>query len=84
MKAESSVSKTGGFFYCPDEAMYHRDSGPIMLECGQIIRKVTNQRRSAIRAGPTGSDKADSVNVVGVDCGRLHAPLTRRAASLLD
>jgi hypothetical protein len=57
-----SVSFNGGFFYCPDEVIDHRDRGQIMLECGQIIRKVTDQRRSAIRTGPSGSDNAHYVN----------------------
>ncbi len=52
---------SGGFFYCPNEAIDHRDRGQIMLECGQIIRKVTDQRRSAIRTGPAGSDKPEYV-----------------------
>ena len=45
------VSFKGGFFYCPDEAIYHRDRGNIIQEYGQIILKVTDQRRrrSAIR-----------------------------------
>jgi hypothetical protein len=55
---QAIVSKKGGFFYCPDEVIDHRDRGQIMLECGQIIRKVTDQRRSAIRTGPSGSDNA--------------------------
>ena len=59
---------SGGFFYCPDEPIDHRDRRQKMLECGQIIRKVTDQRRSAIRAGPTGSDKAAYVNV-GIRAG---------------
>jgi acetyl-CoA carboxylase carboxyltransferase component len=54
----SSPTVTGGFFYCPDEAIDHRDRGQIMLEGGQIIRKITDQRRSAIRTGPSRSDKA--------------------------
>src|SRR5215510_8183244 len=48
----AEVSKKGGFFYCPDEVIDHRDRGQIRLECGQIIQKVTDQRRSAIRTGP--------------------------------
>src|SRR5262249_14492206 len=50
------------FFYCPDEAIYPRDRGQIILEWGQIIRKVTDQRRSAITTGPAGSDKPLYVN----------------------
>jgi len=57
LPAKPLGSKIGGFFYCPDEAIDPRDRGQIMLECGQIIRKVTNQRRSAIRTGPSASDK---------------------------
>jgi hypothetical protein len=41
-----------------------------MLECGQIIRKVTDQRRSVIRTGPSGSDNALSVNKRAIT---LHA-----------
>ena len=62
-----AVSFKGGFFYCPDEAIDHRDRGQIMLACGQIMRKVTDQRRSAIRTGPAGSDKAAYVNQAGLD-----------------
>jgi hypothetical protein len=47
-----SPTVSGGFFYCPDEAIDHRDRRQIMLECGQIIRKITDQRRSAIRTDP--------------------------------
>src|SRR5262249_54275821 len=54
----SCVSKNGGFFYCPDEAMYHRDRGHKIQEYGQVILKVTDQRRSAVRTGPSGSDNA--------------------------
>src|SRR5713226_5654283 len=32
-------SKTRGFFYCPDEAIYHSVRGHIILECGRIILK---------------------------------------------
>ena len=46
--------------------MDHRDRGQIMLECGQLMRKVTDQRCSAIRTGPAGSDNAHSVNFVVV------------------
>ena len=53
---KGAVTKNGGFFYYPDEAMYHRDRGHIILECGQITLKVIDQRRSAIRTGPSGSD----------------------------
>ena len=49
---------SGGFFYYPDEAMYHRDTGYIILEFHNIILKVSYKRRSAIRTGPSGSDKA--------------------------
>src|SRR5262249_22626514 len=61
----AEVSQNGGFFYCPDEVIDHRDRGQRMLECGQIMRKVTDQRRSAIRTGPSGSDKALYVNQTG-------------------
>ena len=53
-----SVSKKGGLFYCPHEAIDLRDRGQRMLEWSQITLKVTDQRRSAIRAGPAESDKA--------------------------
>ena len=69
MKSHQCVSFNGGFFYRPDEAIYHSDRGQRMLECGQIIRKVTDQRRSVIRTGPAGSDKARYVTQVG-----LHRP----------
>ena len=42
-------------------------TGKIMLECGQIIRKIADQRRSAIRTGPSGSDNGDYVNFAGLD-----------------
>ena len=38
----------------------------IMLECGQSMRKVTDQRRRAIRTGPAGSDKPVYVNLGAV------------------
>src|SRR5262249_42121022 len=54
---------SGGFFYCPDEVIDLRDRGQIMLEGGQIMRKVTDQRRRTIRTGPAGSDKPLYVNL---------------------
>jgi len=39
-----------------------------MLEGGQITLKVTDQRRSASRTGPAGSDNAHYVNQTGVEC----------------
>jgi hypothetical protein len=38
MQSESEkvgVAKKGGFFYCPDEAIYHRDRGHIILNVGR-------------------------------------------------
>jgi hypothetical protein len=73
------VSLKGGFFYCPDEAMDHRDRGHLVLEGGQRTRKVIDQRRSAIRPGPAGSDNGAYVahgNVEGSGNPRL-SPLTR-------
>src|SRR5499433_3971158 len=54
-----------------------------MLACGQIIRKVTAQRHSAIRTGPSGSDKAHSVTFARLDFARLAATRARRAAALM-
>ena len=73
MQSHQFVSFNGGFFYCPDEAIDHRDRGQRMLACGQIIRKVTAQRHSAIRTGPSGSDKAHSVTFARLDFVRLAA-----------
>jgi hypothetical protein len=41
--------------------MYHRDMGYIILEFQNIILKVSYKRRSVIRTGPSGSDKAPYV-----------------------
>src|SRR5215468_7293263 len=60
-----SPTVSGGFFYGTDEAIDHRDKGQIMLEWGQRILKVADQRHSAIRTRLSGSDKADSVNFAG-------------------
>jgi hypothetical protein len=57
----AEVSQKGGFFYCPDEVIDHKDRGQIMLECEQLMLKVTAQRRSAIRTGPAGSDNGHYV-----------------------
>jgi hypothetical protein len=57
----AEVSKNGGFFSCPEEAISQRDRGQRMLEGGPIRRKVTDQRRSVLRAGPAGSDNGVSV-----------------------
>src|SRR5262245_10572619 len=57
----TDVSFKGGFFSCPDEAMDHRYRRKRLLEGGQRMRKGTDQRRSAIRAGPAGSDNAQYV-----------------------
>src|SRR5215813_4822517 len=36
--------------------MYHMDKGHIILGCSNIILKFVDQRRSAIRTRPSGSD----------------------------
>jgi len=46
-----------------------------MLECGKIIRKVTDQRRSARRTGPTGSDNGHYVTV-GIRAGPALSGVT--------
>jgi hypothetical protein len=56
VRTQSAVAKKESFFSYPDEAMDHRDRGQRMLECEQIMLKVTDQSRSALRAGPAGSD----------------------------
>src|SRR5215475_10603340 len=70
MQSHQFVAFNGGFFSCPDEAISHRARGQILLAWGQITRKVTDQRYSARRTGPAGSDKARYVTTWAVSVQR--------------
>src|SRR5262245_47253416 len=54
-----------------------------MLECGPIIRKVTDQRHSTIRTGPAGSDKTGygALGAIAGDAEGQAARMLRECAS---